>query len=42
MGPQGKLGKDALSEVCFAHERGRTPIQRRHAGSWHRLGHGMR
>ncbi len=25
-----KLGKDTLSELCPAHERGRTPIQRRH------------
>ncbi len=33
MGAQGKLDKDALSEVCFAHERGRTPAQRRHVRS---------
>jgi NADH:ubiquinone oxidoreductase subunit E len=32
LGPQGKLGKDAVSEVCSAHERSRTQIQRRHAG----------
>ncbi len=31
LGAQGKLGKDAGSEVCSAHERPRTPIQRRHA-----------
>jgi hypothetical protein len=30
---QGKLVKDAGSEVCSAHERPRTQIQRRHAGS---------
>jgi uncharacterized protein (DUF849 family) len=30
-GEQGKLGKDAGSEVCCAHERPRTPIQRSHA-----------
>jgi NADH-quinone oxidoreductase subunit E len=30
---QGKLGKDAVREVCSAHERSRTQIQRRHAGS---------
>ena len=30
---QGKLVKDAVSEVCSAHERSRTQIQRRHAGS---------
>jgi hypothetical protein len=34
MSSQGKLGKDAVSEVCSAHERSRTPIQRRHACSW--------
>ena len=34
MGSQGKLGKDAGSVVCSAHERPRTPIQRRHACSW--------
>src|SRR3984957_18253723 len=34
MSSQGKLGKDAVSEVCSAHERSRTPIQRRHARSW--------
>jgi hypothetical protein len=44
MSSQGKLGKDAVSEVCSAHvlaDRGsrdrrsvRTPIQRRHACSW--------
>jgi hypothetical protein len=34
MSPQGKLGKDAVSEVCSAHEGSRTPIQRRHASSW--------
>jgi hypothetical protein len=40
MGTQGKLGKDAVSEVCLAHESAptakplvRTPIQRRHACS---------
>jgi hypothetical protein len=33
LGSQGKLGKDAVSEVCSAHERSRTQIQRRHAGS---------
>ncbi len=33
LGTQGKLGKDAGSEVCSAHERPRTPIQRRHACS---------
>jgi N-acetyl-gamma-glutamyl-phosphate reductase len=32
-GPQGKLGKDAGSEVCSAHEGPRTPIQRSHADS---------
>jgi hypothetical protein len=30
---QGKLGKDAVSEVCSAHERSRTQTQRCHAGS---------
>jgi hypothetical protein len=34
MSSQGKLGKDAVSEVCSAHEGSRTPIQRRHACSW--------
>jgi hypothetical protein len=44
MSSQGKLGKDAVSEVCRssidgiadrpAHEGSRTPIQRRHARSW--------
>jgi hypothetical protein len=34
MSSQGKLGKDAVSEVCSAHEGSRTPIQRRHASSW--------
>ncbi len=34
MSSQGKLGKDAVSEMCSAHERSRTPIQRRHAYSW--------
>jgi hypothetical protein len=29
---KGKLGKDAVSEVCSAHERSRTPIQRSHGG----------
>jgi len=33
MGAQGKPGKDAGSEVCFAHERLRTQIRRRHARS---------
>jgi hypothetical protein len=31
LGAQGKLGKDAGSEVCSTHERPRTPIQRSHA-----------
>jgi hypothetical protein len=31
LGTQSKLGKDAGSEVCSAHERPRTPIQRRYA-----------
>jgi hypothetical protein len=45
MSSQGKPGKDAVSEVRRspidgiddrpAHERSRTPIQRRHARSWH-------
>ena len=33
MGAQGKLDKDAGSDVCYPHERPRTPIQRRHARS---------
>ncbi len=34
MSTQSKLGKDAPSEVCSAHKRGRTPIQRSHACSY--------
>jgi hypothetical protein len=34
MGTQGKLGKDAVSVACYARERSRTPIQRRHACSY--------
>ena len=30
---QGKPGKDAGSVACYARERPRTPIRRRHAGS---------
>jgi hypothetical protein len=33
LGSQGKLVKDVVSEVCLAHERSRTQIQRSHAGS---------
>jgi hypothetical protein len=32
MGSQGKLVKDAASVACYAGERARTQIQRRHAG----------
>ena len=34
MGTQSKLDKDAGSEVCFAHQRPRTPIQSSYACSW--------
>jgi len=34
MSSQGKPGKDAGSVACYARERPRTPIRRRHAGSW--------
>jgi hypothetical protein len=30
---QGKPGKDAGSVACFARERLRTPIRRRHGGA---------
>ena len=30
----GKRDKDAVSVACFARERSRTPLQRRHACSW--------
>ena len=33
MSTQGKLGKDAGSVACYARERLRTQIQRRHACS---------
>lgn len=34
MSAQSKLGKDAPSVVCSAHERGRTQIQRSYARSY--------
>jgi len=33
LGTQGKLVQDAGSVACYARERLRTPIQRRHAWS---------
>jgi hypothetical protein len=33
LGTQGKPVKDAGSVACFARERPRTPIRRRHGGA---------